>query len=342
MGRRVTIEEIARQSNASVSTVSLVLRNRPGISPSTRQRVLDVARALGYHRRARTPEDPTRDTLTVGLVLRARNRPPDVGVPVVNPFYSWVLTGIEAAARPRRINLLYATLPVDDENRPLHLPHQLLDQPLDGLLLVGAFADDTIAEVAGTRPTPVVLVDSHAGPHQHDAVCSDNRAGARAAVAHLIGQGHRQIALLGPRPQADPVFAERRDGYLRAVREHGLPDYAIEYGAAGEVEAAASFLERHAEVTAIFGCNDRFAIAALQAARQLGRRIPEDLSVIGFDDIELAVHTTPPLATMAVDKVSMGRLAVQTLLFRLAWPDAATVLTQLRPRLLARASVAAR
>src|ERR687885_2797933 len=80
MGRRVTIEEIARQSNASVSTVSLVLRNRPGISPSTRQRVLDAARALGYPRRAQTPEDPTRETLTVGLVLRARNRPPDVGV----------------------------------------------------------------------------------------------------------------------------------------------------------------------------------------------------------------------------------------------------------------------
>src|SRR5215213_4121343 len=92
MGRRVTIEEIARQSNASVSTVSLVLRNRPGISAPTRQRVLEAARALGYHRRARTPEEATRETLTVGLVLRARNRPPDIGVPVVNPFYSWVMT----------------------------------------------------------------------------------------------------------------------------------------------------------------------------------------------------------------------------------------------------------
>ena len=343
MGRKVTIDDIARHSNASPATVSLVLRNRPGISVATRRRVLEAAKALGYRRHSWTGEEAPQRTRTVGLVLRVRYGAAGVSVPVVNPFYSWVMTGIEAAARPQRLNLLYATLPVDDDNRLLDLPHQLLDQPLDGLLLVGAFADTVIAEVAGTRPTPIVLVDAHAGPHRYDAVVSDNRRGAATAVAHLIQLGHRHIALAGVRPQANPVFAERRDGYRQVLHEHGLADYTLEYGGTAEdVDAAATFLERHPDITAIFGCNDAFAIATLRAARRLGRCVPEDLSIIGFDDIELALHTVPPLTTMAVDKVSLGRLAVQTLLFRLAWPDAATQLTILRPWLIERESVAAR
>jgi LacI family transcriptional regulator len=251
------------------------------------------------------------------------------------------MTGIEAAARQQRINLLYATIPVDDENRPLDLPHQLLDQPLDGLLLVGAFADETVAAVAGEHPTPVVLVDSHGGQRQYDAVVSDNRGGAADAVAHLLERGHRHIALVTRPTRADPVFAERRDGYREALRAQGLREYIVEYGpSGGEDDAASALLGRHPEITAIVGCNDNFSIATMEAVRQLGRRIPEDVSIVGFDDIELAVHVTPPLTTMAVDKISMGRLAVQTLLFRLAWPDAAPALTLLRPRLIERGSVA--
>jgi LacI family transcriptional regulator len=98
-------------------------------------------------------------------------------------------------------------------------------------------------------------------------------------------------------------------------------------------------LRQHPEVTAIFGCNDTFALSALRALRLLGRRVPEDVSVIGFDDIERSGQTTPPLTTMAVDKVSMGRLAVQMLLFRLTWPDAAPTMTMLQPRLVERQSV---
>lgn len=344
MGRRVTIDDIARQSNASASTVSLVLRNKPGIGAETRERVLATARALGYQGRPPAPVESGQGVLTVGLVLRARSQSRDVRLPIVNGFYSWVVTGIDLAARERRVNLLYATLPVDDENRPLDLPRHLLDQPLDGLLLVGAFAEGTVGEVVGARALPTVLVDACAGAHDCDAVVSDNRGGARAAVTHLLQRGHRHIALAGPGRRTDVNFRERRDGFLQALREHGLAERADEdsQGAAESVaEAVAALLRRRPELTAIFGCNDEFAIAALQAARALGRRVPEDLSIIGFDDIERAMQTTPPLTTMAVDKVSMGRLAVQALAHRLAWPDATTTLTVLRPRLMERGSVAA-
>jgi LacI family transcriptional regulator len=338
VGQKVTIEDIAKQSHASVTTVSLVLRNKPGISAATRRRVLDAARELGYHRAAVGPE---RGALTVGLALRARTPMHDNGVSVVNPFYAWVMTGIEAAARQERINLLYATIPVDDQNHPLDLPHQLLDQALDGLLLIGAFAPETVTDVVAARPTPIILVDAHAGAHRYDVVTSDNRGGAYGAVTHLIQRGHRRIALATRPLQGDPVFAERREGYLEALRAHGLPEYIFECGP-GVGDDVSALLGRHPEITAVFGCNDAFAIAALEASRGLGRRVPEDVSIIGLDDIELALHVTPPLTTMAVDKISMGRLAVQVLLFRLAWPEAAPTLTLLRPRLIERGSVAAR
>ena len=343
MGRRVTIGDVARASQTSVSTVSLVLRNKPGIGLDTRRRVLEAARALGYRRQSPAPSAGAQSTLNIGLILRARARSRDVTMPIVNPFYSWVVAGIDAAARDQRLNLLYASLPVDPGNRPIELPRHLLDQALDGVLLVGAFGGDAIDEIAAGRSAPVVLVDAPAQTHRFDAVVSDNEGGSYEAVTHLIGLGHRHIALVAPHPEADPVFSQRRAGYLRALREHGLDAYAIDDARAPEdvTRAVPPLLQRHPEITALFGANDMFAIAALRGAQALGRRVPEDLSVIGFDDIESSGQTAPPLTTMAVDKLSMGMLGVQLLSHRLAWPDAATATTWLRPRLMVRASTAA-
>jgi LacI family transcriptional regulator len=342
LGRRVTIGDVARASNTSVSTVSLVLRNKPGIGLDTRRRVLEAARALGYRRQAPAPANGTQATLNIGLILRARARSPDVALPIVNPFYSWVVAGIDAAAREERLNLLYASLPVDRDNRPLDLPRHLLDQTLDGVLLVGAFGDDTVDEIVAGRAAPVVLIDAPTSTHRYDAVVSDNEGGSYDAMIHLIGRGHRQIALIAPHPGADPIFNQRRDGYLRALREHGLQPYTIDdVQAPDDVgPALARLLQRQPAITAAFGSNDSFAIAALRAAQALGRSVPDDLSVIGFDDIEISGQTTPPLTTMAVDKLSMGILGVQLLSHRLAWPDAATALTVLRPRLIERRSTA--
>jgi LacI family transcriptional regulator len=238
------------------------------------------------------------------------------------------------------MNLLYATLPVDDHNQPLDLPEHLLQQRLDGILLVGSFADETIVQVADRGAGAIVLVDAAAGAHRYDAVVSDNEAGAYGAVAHLIAQGHRRIAYVSPAPEADPNFNQRCNGYLRALREHGLEAILAPMSQDDAGEAARTMLQRHPDVTALFGCNDAFAIEAMRVAQTRGRRVPEELSVIGFDDIELATQVMPALTTMAVDKVTMGRLAVQSLAYRLEWPEAVKVLTVLPPRLIERESVA--
>ncbi|MDQ3168294.1 MAG: LacI family transcriptional regulator [Chloroflexota bacterium] len=341
MTQRVTIQDIARESHASPATVSLVLRDKPGISGETRKRVLATASALGYRPRGNGAEPP-RSTRNIGLVLRARSRSIDRQLPEVNAFYSLVTAGIEAAARDERMNLLYATLPVDDNNQPLGLPDHLLRQRLDGVLLIGSLEAETISASAARAGSPVVLIDAPAGPHEFDAVVSDNAGGTFDAITYLVARGHRQIGLVSPDPRYDLNFAQRRAGYLRALSAHGLHDRWFPIPADGVAAGTVDLLRRHPDVTALVGCNDRATLDAMRAVQRAGYRVPEDISLIGFDDIDQAAGASPALTTMAVDKVSMGRLGVQTLSHRLTWPDSARIMTLLRTRLIERASVSAR
>lgn len=340
MRRKVTIEDIAHKANASITTVSMVLRDKPGIGAETRQRVLAVARELGYQRR--TPADNT-IIHTVAMILRSRTGSHHEQWPSVNPFYSEVITGIETTARAQRMNLLYATLPVDQANRPYEIPKHLLDQPLAGVLLIGSFSAETVAAIADVRSTPTVLVDAPAQPSMHDAVVSNNESGAYDAVRYLIDHGHRHIALVGTDLDADPNFSQRRNGYLRALHDHGLSPTLITTDRTGMHavrEATTSVLRDQPEITALFGANDASAIEGIRGAEQAQRHVPADLSVIGFDDIALAGQIAPKLTTMAVDRITMGRQAVQMLQHRLAWPGACRLMTVLRPELQVRDSVA--
>ena len=342
MGKNVTLADVARDSSVSLSTASLVLREKPGIPAETRERVVAAARALGYRpKNAPLPAVGLRrggKLHTLGLIVKSDAG----GGPYANPFYSYVLAGIEDACRRKRTNLLYATVPVDEHNVVIDTPHLLLNDAADGLLLVGAFVDATLNSLLGQTALPVVLVDAYAGADQYDAVVSDNEHGAYQAVQHLIDQGHRHIALVGAGPAAYPSIRERRAGYLRALQAHGI---TAEYCAdceltGGEAETAIrGLLHDHPQITALFGCNDAVAIAAMQEVQRLGRRVPSDFSVIGFDDIDMARVVTPALTTMYVDKIGMGRQAVQLLGARVEFPAAERVTTVISPRLIERASV---
>lgn len=338
MSQRVTLEDIARQSGVSLATVSLVLRDKPGINEETRQRVLEVARGLGYRRRSQADPMSARQLQRVGLLLKVRAD----NVPQTNQFYAPVVAGIEMACRQQQINLLYATMSVDVDNYPQELPRMLLEDDLDGLLLVGAFVDPTIGRMMERRTMSTVLVDAYAVEHTYNSVVSDNFRGAHEAVSYLIRNEHRHIGLVGSLPSAYPSIEERRRGYLQALQEHGItPQYFADSHIPSEqaAEAAADLLRRFPRITALFCCNDAMAIAVMQAAQALGRSVPDDLSIIGFDDIDLAAHVTPALTTMRVDKLSLGRLAVQLLANRAAFPTMSCVTTVLRPTLIERQSV---
>lgn len=338
MGQRVTLEDIARKSNVSLATVSLVLRDKPGINDETRQRVRDVARVLGYRPRTQSDLLSSRALHQVGVLMKAHASDP----PQTNHFYAHVIAGIEAACRRQQINLLFATMPVDADNHPQDMPRMLLEDDLDGLLLVGAFVDSTIARLMARRSKSTVLVDAYAVGNGYDSVVSDNVHGAYQAVSYLIERGHRHIGLVGSLPNAYPSIADRCTGYLQALRDHGISQqyFAESHVATNEAaQTVTDLLRQFPQVSALFCCNDMMAIAAMQAAQALGRQMPTELSIIGFDNIDLAEHITPALTTMHVDKVSMGRLAVQLLTHRADCPTASHVTAVLRPTLVERQSV---
>lgn len=338
--RRVTIDDIARESQASPTTVSLVLRDKPGISMETRQRVLAVARSLGYQHRGPLRTTGATEPLNVALIVRTQERYGEPGTPSMNPFYSWVLAGVESAARSREMNLLYATLAVDDDNHHSDLPSHLLQQALDGVFLVGAFHPETVQAIAATRSGPIVLVDAATGSPGLDAVVTDNAGGAMDATRYLVGLGHQRIAFLAPPEGINPNFDQRRAGYRAALAEHEIAPMEGRILRNDLDEAVEDLLGRFPDATAIFSANDRFAISTVSALQQRGYRVPDDISVMGFDHIEASSTVPGSLTTMAVDKGSLGRLAVEALRYRLSWPDASEITISLRPRLTQRTSVA--
>lgn len=336
---RVTMADIAEKTGVSLSTVSLVLRDKPGVGAETRARVLRAAKELGYI--PRNSGAQYRANLTsVGLILKSE----PARVPRANPFYSHVLAGIEVACRQLHANLLYATMPVDEDSHPLELPRILAEgKTVDGLLLVGAFLTDALGKIAANRSTPVVLVDSYASSDAYDSVISDNFQGAHLAVTYLIEQGHRHVGFVGGHQKAYPSIVDRRKGYIRALQDEGISDH---YFADCHIrnkeeifESTADLLRRNPQLTAIFASNDEVAFTVMEAAQALNHRIPDELSVVGFDNIDLAEWASPPLTTLHVDKVGMGRLAVCLLGNRVESPEASPVTAVIRTQLVERGSV---
>ena len=340
MAHQVTMEAIAELSGVSISTVSLVLRDKPGINAETRKRVIETARRLGYQRKYLTEIQRPQELAQIGLVMKCLEE----HSAQVNQFYSHVIASIEAACRKIHVNLLYATIPVDADNHPLALPRLFSDTQIDGVLLVGAFADSTVTQAVTEKAIPMVLVDAYAPLPAYDAIVSDNLDGAYEAVTYLIAHQHRHIGLIGTIPNAYPSINDRRAGYFKALVDHGISEtYVGDSMLQSDACFAATLrlLQHHPEITAIFAANDESAISAMRAARMLGRDIPGDLSIIGFDDVDLAQHVTPTLTTMQIDKITMGRLAVQMLVNRVDYPTASRITTVIRPRLIERQSVTA-
>lgn len=340
----VTLDDLARTLGVSPATVSLALRNKQGVGEETRRRVLAEAERMGY--RMRTPRIATHSggaprVKTVGVVVKARENDD----PLVNDFYSRVLAGIEAACRSHRLHMLLGTVLVDGQNRALEVPALLEEGGADGLLVVGMQVQGELLAIMRRRHPALVLVDAYA-PHSEsggfDAVLSNNTSGGESAANHLLAEGHRHIALLGAAADSYPSLRERYHGFVDTATLHRGTQLYTMAPVENQFEAAslfADFLRGNPQVTACFGGNDLYAIAALRAAQAVGRRVPADLAVIGFDGILLGEHTTPPLTTLAVDMLKMGRVAVEMLLDRVAFPEAAPAIATITPRLIERGSV---
>lgn len=337
-GNLPTLRDVAERAGVSLGTASNVLNNKANVSAETRHKVLEAATALGYQIQVRSSA-PQRHKLsvigTIGKIDAA-------GVLSNNAFYSYVLAGIERECQRQNLSLMYANIEVDKLNRPANMPPMLLDRHVDGILMVGTFLQDTIHHISQKVNKPVVLVDAYAQGSGYDAVLTDNINGSYEAVDYLIKQGHIRIGLAGSTADSYPSIRERRKGYLRALKNSGITESYIEDSPLtreGGYNATCTLLQNAPEITAIFACNDEVAVGVLNAAREMGRNVPDDLSVIGFDDIDVAQEVTPALTTVHVDKVLLGVLAVRHLRDRAETPDRPSLTTALSTQLIVRDSV---
>ena len=336
--KKITIGEIAEISGVSISTVSLVLNQKPGISAETRARVLEIAEGLGYKIKPDPAPQPDTTLLNIGVVIKA-----DADIfPQANPFYSKVLIGIEEVCRSKGINLLFSTLPVDENNRPLETPQMLRNNTADGFLMVGIFLDASLLIQQGLADKGIVLVDGYSSPEVFDNVVSDNFRAAYQAVEYLIHKGHQHIGLVGSDPGCYPSLKERRNGYLRALKENNINQT---YFADLNINKSKGFQETinlltiNPQITALFCVNDDVGAAAIRAAQSLRLRIPEDISIIGYDDTYISQNTHPPLTTIHVDTLAMGRAAVHLLTLRKEYPQLSRMSLVIHPRLIERESV---
>jgi LacI family transcriptional regulator len=340
MASDVTLRDVAERAGVSIGTASQALNNRPNVAVETRQRVLSVARDIGYRVREHAPFSLDIKLEVVGMISKH-----DYGLPVeVNPFYSHIQLGIERECQRMGLSLMYANIEVDHQNRPVFWPSMLREQRIDGLLFVGTFFENTVDLIQRQTNIPIVLIDSYAPNLVFDHILIDNLNGTRHMVEYLIQLGHRKIGLIGSGEEIPPGVQERVHSFYTTLRAHHLPDHYHEdswLARAQSYDATQRLLRRAPEVTAIFVVNDDCAIGAIHAANDLGLRIPEDLSVAGFDDINLAREVTPPLTTVVVPKAWMGIMGVRRLVERAANPDQPKVYEVLTTELIIRKSVSA-
>lgn len=302
----VSIKDVAREAGVSVATVSRVCNDSGVVSGSTRQHVLDVAAKLGYSPHGAARSLITSRTSTIGVLL------PDL----YGEFFSEVIRGIDRAVGESGYHLLVSRS--HGEEREIVAAFRAMRGRVDGLLVMSPDLDARNAVNALRDHFPVVLLNCPSERDQHDSIVIANYDGASEALRHLVECGHRRIAMITGLPRNyDSV--ERLRAFRDITRDAGIAcEDAIEVG--GDFTEASGFragqmlLEASPRPTAVFAANDSMAIGALSALRSGGARVPEDISVVGFDDIPMARYMNPPLTTVQVDISALGVRAVERLL----------------------------
>jgi len=323
----VTIAEVATRAGVSTATVSRVLSGTANALPATRDRVLAAVRELDYRPSAVARALKRRETRTLGLLVT------DIG----NPFYPLVARAVEAAAHALGYGIVLANGGGDPERELSHI-ELLLERRVDGIVVASSRMTPRHAERLRRAPVPVVLVDAEADAGL-TSVTTAHRHGTRMAAAHLVDLGHARIGYLGV-PGVYGASGPRRDGARDALRGHGT---LVEAACDGSVDGADASVDALVEagVTGIVSYNDLVAIGVLRGLRRLGRSVPGEISVVGFDDVEMAAWADPPLTTVRQPVDALGRWAVERVVRTLVEGAALPVeRMRLEPTLVVRGSTA--
>ena len=333
----VRLKDIAARTGFSVNTVSLALRQSPRIPEETSLRIREAAEALNYFPNHVAKSLVSRETKTIGLIL----------TDITNPALTKVAQAVELALSERGYSTLFATSnnDLDEEKRVIKV---FRSRQVDGMLIYPR-SHRELSHIARLRQAgyPVVLLvgDPDAGI---DAVCVDERKGAYRAVRHLIDIGHSRIGIIDTsNPKGN---REKRDGYVQAHAEMGLPIdddlLADPYGntVIRGYGAMDRLMRRAVPPTAVFAANDTLAIGALRWTQKNNLRVPGDVAIIGFDNIEFAEHAATPISSINYEVGMVTHLAVERLLQLIAAPDGLPEarVTMIDPELIVRDSTAGR
>jgi DNA-binding LacI/PurR family transcriptional regulator len=322
-GRRPTLHDVAARAGVSKSLVSLALQGSPKVSEASRVAILAAARELGY-----------RPNRTASSLVQQRTQ--TIGVHILdlhNPVFAEILDGVQEGVRSHDYSTLLVTGNADPTTERTEIA-RLLESRVEGLILIAhRLPDDVLAGIAREVPTVVVTWRTD-GIGGLDSVAGDDVAGVQLAVDHLVALGHTRIAHVSGGDNR--IARARRAGYVRAMADQGLDSLVVDgaFTEEGGYAGAESAVEGGA--TALVVGNDLAAIGALAALRDRGLRVPDDISVVGYDGMRLLESLD--LTTVAQPLADMGRLAADLLMERIADPGRASVHRQVETRLVPRGS----
>lgn len=306
--RRVTVRDVAEEAGVSISTVSLSFQSPGRVAADTRQRIVEAASKLGYTPRNRSPNGSKAKLFTLMMEELSLSAFPEA-------IYGAIIRSIEAQARQQGMGMLLATV---EDGR---VPQSVQENQTQGVIILGGCPEnDALALKLKALSIPLVLVDTYIPHASISSVVPDNEWGAFQAYEHLVKLGHKRIALIEGPPKYR-TLVDRRWGALRTAEELGVPvapehqqpSISSGYPQKGYREMK-QLLSLPNTPTAVFAVSDRTALGALEAIKDAGLRVPDDISLIGFDDLASAESASPPLTSVHYAREQMGVLAFESLM----------------------------
>lgn len=310
MKGKVTIRDVATAAGVSVATVSYILNGKKKVSEQTKQRVLGIIKEMEYVPDLNARGLSVRDTKLIGVVVPQTE--PGSMIMFRNQFYSEILGSIELYARQNGYHVLISATDVTEDYLRL-----IQERNLDGVIIIGTYQNEFFTQLKQLE-VPVVLVDSYCVYDWFHAIRIDDEDSTYRATRYMLEAGHEKIALVVGQMHEDGVMKKRFSGYKKALEESGI-FYHDEYVYEGNVDydsgaaIACQMVKEHNGISAVVATADIFAIGLMKGFYEAGYNIPEDISIIGFDDLEISQYLTPGLTTMKQPIMEKGKRAVELL-----------------------------
>ena len=335
----IKVKDLAAMLNLSPATISLVLNNRPGISETTREKVRSAVRELGYDELL--TEDITEKENILFIVYR-KHGIESQSTPYFSQIFSEIIEGVESQVKASGYNLMISYV---DEYTVADEVMAIRKEQVKGVLVLATEMQEKQMNAFSEMQVPIVIIDNYMEHREFDCITINNEQGVYEVIQHLVNMGHSKIGYLHIDANANN-FSERCSGFYKAMDTFGLKadkaDLITICTAGGEAVyqvLKSKLSQRKSMPTAFFADNDIIAISAMRVLKELGYEIPQDVSIIGFDNITLSEMLNPPLTSIQIPKRKIGIVAVNTIIDKIKYPSEGVIKAAVRTKLIVRESV---